>query len=168
MTPTRLKDLAASAANKRLRSERDINRWLQEQGISDPETRIGLKVQLMAQGALATDQAGPYGRLATEDVAYRPGLSEMDRLLVKLGTDLSSYQGLTERELDDKLTTAGITDPERRIAIKHELVTRRLIPQPRPTLRATRNMTAAAERPQGKVLLDPRTGQPAVLQSQPV
>jgi hypothetical protein len=76
MTPTRLKDLAASAALQRVRSERKINRWLQEQGITDPETRIAVKHQLMAQG-LATDDQPPVGTMRTDLSRYSPATTPL-------------------------------------------------------------------------------------------
>jgi hypothetical protein len=95
-------------------SDRTITAALQP---FDVETKIAVRHQIAAQAeerrisaSLATDQYGPPGRMATDTVAYRPGLTEMDRLLLKLGTDLSGYQRLTERELDEKLRDAGITD----------------------------------------------------------
>jgi hypothetical protein len=163
------RDIVKLARDLSAQSEATVTQALQG---FDVETKIAVRHQLSAQAeerriqaTMATDQYGPPGRMATDLSVYRPGLSEMDRLLIKLGTDLSGDQRLTERELDERLTDVGITDPTERIAIKSELIARKLIPQPRPTVQAVREMSAKAdERPTGRVLKDPHTGRDLVLQ----
>jgi hypothetical protein len=170
LTPRQVTTLAHDLAG---RSETAITEALQARHLS-PEEKIAVRHQMQAQAvdrrisaSLATDRALTIGRMATDTVAYPPGMSEIDRLLTKLGADLSGYRRLTERELDAKLTEAGITDPTERIAIKTELISRKLIPQPRPTLQAGRDLrAAAAPRPKGQILRD-ATGTPLVLRLGP-
>jgi hypothetical protein len=73
-----LHELAAAARG--LRTEADVNRWLDAKRIFDPESRICLKVELMAAGELSTDQT-PGHRLATDhpNNHYRPVVALANR-----------------------------------------------------------------------------------------
>jgi hypothetical protein len=168
MTPTRLKDLAASAAGRRFRSEGDVNRWLQEQGIVDSETRIAVKHQLLAQG-LATDDQPPLGTMRTDLSRHTPETTplgpEMRALFRKAGLDPA--RSYSSGELNDLLDRAGL-DPVSRMSIKLELDSRHHLRAAgaRPSVQAGHDMSAKAERPQGRVLTD-RQGHPLVLRSRP-
>jgi hypothetical protein len=157
------KDLMASAAVRRFSTEQDLDRWLDEHRITDPELRIAVKLQLQAAGrwqpegrrmsavGLATDQVRDAG-LATDRARYAPPTPPvtpaMATWLRKAGLSLDlSY---TDDQVTQALTRAGL-DTLARMSVKAELYDRGLIraasAAPRGTLQAARDMRAQAERP---------------------
>src|SRR2546426_2709037 len=116
------RDLAARAAGHRFGSEADMNQWLAQQGISDPTERLSYKIELMANGALATDQSYPPGTLATDVARHTPETAplgpEMRTLFRRAGLDPA--RSYASGELNDLLDRAGL-DAESRMAIKVQL-----------------------------------------------
>jgi hypothetical protein len=167
MTPRRIHELAACAVG-RPRSEAELNRWLQAQGITDPETRMAVKHQMMAQG-LATDEQPPLGTLRTDLSRHTPETAPMGAEVARLfrRANLEPGRAYSTSEVEDALArcTMGIED---RLAVKAEMGFRGWLRAAgaRPAMSAGRDMSASAERPRGKVLLD-KSGKPAVLRSQP-
>jgi hypothetical protein len=149
----RLRDLAASARGRCFGSEAEVNQWLDEQRLYDPLARISLKLELMAQGELSTDQGAPTFHLATDRSQYRaesqPVSREMQTWLRRAGLDLT--RTYTEQEVTEAFERAGL-DTTARMSVRAELYDRQRIrasadPATRPGLQA-----AAEHRPRGTLL----------------
>lgn len=84
------------------------------------EEQIAAKLELQAQGHLATDQdEEPRGRLATDRAVRAPAGNHLQRLMDRAGIrPLATYD---ERDIDALLKAAGIEDIETRIAVKTQL-----------------------------------------------
>jgi hypothetical protein len=116
MTHT-LKTLMASARVRRFSSEAAVDAWLDDQRVTDPQTRIAAKLELQAQG-LATDQDDRRG-LATDTAVRAPAGNHLQRVLDRAGIrPLATYD---ERDVDALLKQADITDIETRLAVKTEM-----------------------------------------------
>jgi hypothetical protein len=161
LTPRDLVKLSRDLAGK---SETVIREALQHRHLS-PEEKIAVRHSIEAcrterrlSASLATDQH-PGSRLATDTQVYAPGLSEIDRMLARLvqvGARLGGATQYTDAEVSAFLERAGFTDPTEKIAVRHELMVRGYIRPTRPSMQASRTfeISAAAERPRGKVLRD--------------
>lgn len=164
------RDLAARAVGHRFANEAAINRWLADQGITDPTERLSYKLELMAQGALATDQTHAPGTLATDLSRHTPETAplgpEVARLFRRAG--LEPGRSYSPSEVDAALQQCDM-DTTSRIAVKAELMDKGWLKAAgtrHVTAAWARDMTAAAERPQSRVLTD-RQGRPLVLRSRP-
>jgi hypothetical protein len=147
MMAKHLEDLMAAATYRRFSSERNLDQWLTEQGVTDPTTRIGVKhyfesvgkfipsrgEQISAVGELRTDEVLTLGSLATDlprhrytpvspPPTYRPGMTAAERLLARLGVTAP----VTLKELEKRMTEAGL-DAEPRIMVKTEAALKNLL-----------------------------------------
>jgi hypothetical protein len=166
MNPKQLKELTAAAQG--LRTEAQVNAWLDAKRIFDPTDRISLKLELMASGELSTDQRHD-NRLATDTAVYQPAVppvnSVMERWLRRANLRLD--RDYTEREVDEALAGSGL-DTVVRMSLKCELMDRNLLRASAPArrgLQAGRDMRGSADRPR-HVLRD-RAGRPVTLTSVP-
>ena len=169
----RYHEILASAAGHHFRDEASVNAWLDSQRVTDPTTRIAVKIAIEASGErLATDQdhGGGFSLATDSAVPYQtkgaPVGRELGVWLRKAGLDVT--QTYTLAQVDAALGASGLGLLER-MALKSELFDRKRItgagevtPTPRP-MAARRDLEASTRRPKPKVLRDPKTGKPAVL-----
>ena len=143
-----LQDILASAQHYRFGNEANLDAFLLERGVSDPEQRIAAKLALAAAGEMATDQAHD-DRLATDTARYQPETAPVSRevqaWMRKAGLDVT--KAYSEPELDAALSSANLGLMER-IAIKTTLRERRQLSAASKGLGRHR-MQASRERPQG-------------------
>jgi hypothetical protein len=161
------RDLAARAAGQSFASEAEVNGWLASQGITDPTERLSYKIQLMAQGGLASDQHHAPGTLATDLNRHTPETAPLSPELQALfrRARLEPGRAYSQTEVEDLLTTCGM-GPTERIAVKAELTERGwLRASGSRHVKAGWDLSAKAA-PRGQVLTD-RAGQPLVLRSRP-
>jgi hypothetical protein len=137
------------------KSAQAVDQALRDQRL-DPTERIAVKREM---AATAHQRLHARGEMAHDHAEWRPDRpmapqSEVERLLTKIGVDLSGYKGYTEPEMDALLQQAGIADPTQRIALKFEAESRGLLRPPRQAQESRRieAMRASAERPAGQVL----------------
>jgi hypothetical protein len=141
--------LIASAAEEHV-TERTADTWLTEHGVTDPTTRIAVKLSLQASGGqLATDQVPAFDLASDRARQPVPGgaaTPELDRMVRRAGLDPAGYY--TDHDVTEafRASDLGIED---RIAVRHHLAsTGRLragagvTPTPRPGMSATREMSA--------------------------
>src|SRR5262245_14157793 len=110
------KQLMAAARRRVFTSERDVDRWLDQHGVRDPELRIAAKVELQAAGELATDQTTDF-RLATDTAGYQPETPplnpQMAALFRRAGVRLD--RSYTHDELSNLFLQSGLDDVTHRM-----------------------------------------------------